>query len=460
MSMKWRFAALALIGPVVVAAGARGVTALTQTSRHPAAPTHPTTIAVLPPAADAASAIPPNASTDALIRRTQVAVSANPHSASAYTDLALAYMQKERETTDVTYYTLTDKALKAALNLAPHNYAALSYEAWVAMGRHDFLAAARLARQAIHENPYDPNAHANLGDAEANLGNYTAMSRAYQKMVDLKPSLAAYDRASYTRYLYGDQRAAFAFMRMAISAGSTIPENVAWVETQLAIEYMSAGYVVPAQYEYRLALRTFPHYAHALAGLALVDFALGNTAQAVRDYQQAIAVVPLPQYVIGLGDLYTRIGNAKGAAREYALVRFILQLFRVNHVKYDIELAQFYADHDQHLSDALQLAESTARVRHDVFTEDTLAWVLYRLGRYAEAMRAERAALRLGTKEGLYYFHAGMIDARLGQVEGAQAYLSDALMLNPNFSVLYAPAARAELRRLGGVGVLKSRRKP
>jgi tetratricopeptide (TPR) repeat protein len=434
--------------------------ALTQTSTHASALGSASRVAVLPLAFDAAPATPANASTDALIRRAQAAVSLNSHTASAYTDLALAYMQKERETTDVTYYTLTDRALKAALAIDPHNYAALSYEAWVAMGRHDFVTAAGLARQAIRQNPYDPNAYANLGDAEANLGDYTAMSRAYQKMVNLKPSLAAYDRASYTRYLYGDQRAAFDFMRMAISAGSTIPENVAWVETQLATEYMSGGYVTAAQYEYRLALRTFPHYAQALAGLALVDFALGNSAQAVKDYEGAIAVVPLPQYVIGLGDLYTRLGDTKGAAREYALVQFILRIFRINHVQYDIELAQFYADHNRRLDQALSLAQSTARIRHDVFTEDTLAWVLYRLGRYGDAMRAEKLALRLGTKEGLYYFHAGMIEAKLGRIEGAQAYLSDAQMLNPNFSLLYAPVARAELRRLGGVGVVKTARKP
>jgi tetratricopeptide (TPR) repeat protein len=192
----------------------------------------------------------------------------------------------------------------------------------------------------------------------------------------------------------------------------------------------------------------------------VAEFALGNRSRAVKDYQQAVAIVPLPQYVIGLGDLYTRIGDIKDAASEYALVQFILHIFRINHVKYDIELAQFYADHNQHLSDALRLAESTAAIRHDVFTEDTLAWVLYKVGRYAGAMKAEKLALRLGTKEGLYYFHAGMIESKLGHIEGAQAYLSDALMVNPNFSLLYPPVARAEIHRLAGVGVVARNRKP
>src|SRR5579872_607189 len=98
MSTKLRLAALALIGLVVVAAGARGVMALTQTSKHASAPGSASRIAVLPSASDAAASIPANASTDSLINRAQAAVRLNPHTASAYTDLALAYMQKERET--------------------------------------------------------------------------------------------------------------------------------------------------------------------------------------------------------------------------------------------------------------------------------------------------------------------------------------------------------------------------
>jgi hypothetical protein len=33
-------------------------------------------------------------------------------------------------------------------------------------------------------------------------------------------------------------------------------------------------------------------------------------------------------------------------------------------------------------------------------------------------------------------------------------------MMNPNFSLLYAPVARAEIHRLAGVGVVARNRKP
>jgi tetratricopeptide (TPR) repeat protein len=450
-----RSASILLAAIVALALTAAGVLAAVRHFVPSASPAHAQTGGVRldlvsgPAAQLGISGVHANASTDALIRRYQTSVRQSPTSGN-YVNLALAYMQKERETTDVTYYTLTNQALDAALRIDPKNYPALTYKAWVYLGRHDFVHAAALAQQAIDLNPYDPTGYANLGDAESNLGNYGAMDKAYQKLVNVKPSLVSYNRASYVRWLYGDVRGAFDLMRLAIRAGSTQPENLAWVESQLADDYMSAGFVTAAESEYKVALHTFPHYARALFGLGNVAVAEGNLRAAAHDYQQAIAIVPLPQYVIALGDLYTLAGQPRDAAREYALVRFINRVFEVNHVQFGIELAQFYADHNIHIGDALRIAQATVTVRHDVLTEDTLAWALYRSGRYAAAWHAEKQALRLGTKDGLLYFHAGMILTGLGHLEAAQGYLSNALMTNPHFSILGPAVARATLASLSG----------
>lgn len=386
--------------------------------------------------------------TDVLIHRYEAAARATPQSPRAFANLALAYMQKERETSDVSYYNFTEDAARTALKLDPNNYDALVAQGWVALGRHDFARAADLARQAIRIHGENAEDYANLGDAEANLGNYSAMVHAYQRMNDLKPSLAAYNRASYARWLYGDVRGATRFMVLAIRAGSTQPENVAWCETQLGDDYFNAGFVLGAQSEYRAALKLFPHYARALAGLGAVEAALGHYSAATRYYRQAIAIVPLPQFLASLGDLYASHGNAAAAKKQYAVIHFIDHIYTVNHVRYGIDEAQFDADHNQNLAQALQLARAESVQRHDIGTMDTLAWVLYKNGRYAEAWTAEQHALRLHTAFAPYLFHAGMIQVKLGKLVEAQSYLQSALMLNPNFSVLYAPIARAELLRL------------
>jgi tetratricopeptide (TPR) repeat protein len=127
------------------------------------------------------------------------------------------------------------------------------------------------------------------------------------------------------------------------------------------------------------------------------------------------------------------------------------RLNKANGVRGDAALAQFYADHDRNLAEALTLAEEEYKTRKNVFVADTLAWCYYKNGRYREAKRAIAKALSKNTPEALFLFHAGMIDAKLGDVASAQRYLYQAQSLNPNFSLVYAPIAVDMLQQFGGV---------
>ncbi len=62
-------------------------------------------------------------------------------------------------------------------------------------------------------------------------------------------------------------------------------------------------------------------------------------------------------------------------------------------------------------------------------------------------------ALRLGTRNALMYYHAGMIAYKLGRKDLAADYLDKAIKLNPEFSLLYADQARKLLADLRGRGV-------
>jgi tetratricopeptide (TPR) repeat protein len=401
-----------------------------------------------------------SASTDALVQRYANAARRSPDDPQAFAQLALAYMQKERETTDVQYYSLTDRAASRALQLDPSNGTAISAEAWVAMGEHDFARAATIATAALQNNASNPEMLGNLGDAEANLGNYPAMTTAYQKMVDAKPGLTSYNRAAYVRWLNGDLRGAVRYMLLAIRVGSTQPENVAWCESELGDYLFADGAVLPAAAEYRAALKAFPHYARALAGLATTQAAIGNTKAAEKLYREAISIVPLPQYLTSLGDLQASLGDRAGAARQYATIHLIEQLFAINHVRYGVEEAQFDAEHNQNLTSALKIAERETQTRHDYLAEDTLAWALYKNGQYSEAWKAESSAMRLGTRLALLDFHAGMIQAKLGHLVEAQSFLHNVLMVNSHFNPLDAPVARAELLHLNQLAAHGSNARP
>ncbi len=59
----------------------------------------------------------------------------------------------------------------------------------------------------------------------------------------------------------------------------------------------------------------------------------------------------------------------------------------------------------------------------------------HRAGRCAEADRHATASLRLGTRDALMLFHAGMAASCAGRADVARQRLTQALALNPGFSV-------------------------
>ena len=58
--------------------------------------------------------------------------------------------------------------------------------------------------------------------------------------------------------------------------------------------------------------------------------------------------------------------------------------------------------------------------------------------------------MALGYRNALFAFHAGMIQLELGNRAEARRLLSEAVRINPHFSIQYAPLARATLTTIGG----------
>src|SRR5208283_5452789 len=119
-------------------------------------------------------------------------------------------------------------------------------------------------------------------------------------------------------------------------------------------------------------------------------------------------------------------------------VEYIGHLSKLNQVLANRELAMFYADQGIKLQEALALVRKELEVRHDIYTYDTLAWVLYRNGRLQEAAEAIDKALALHTNDSLLLFHAGMIYHSLAKDSAAEDFLSRALKTNPCFHILQA----------------------
>jgi tetratricopeptide (TPR) repeat protein len=391
------------------------------------------------------------ARTEQLIDNLQAHLRVVPTDGQAYGQLGLAHLQRVRETGDPDHYQKAEGVLKKALALQPDDYAATSALGALALARHQFTAALEWGERARRINPSRTYAYGVIADAQIELGKYDEAAATLQTMVDLRPDLSAYARISYLRELYGDTEGALDMMQRAVNSGSPNAENTAWLRTQLGNLYFNSGDLSQAASEYQRALEGLPGYVYALAGLGRVCFAQGRTEEAIKLLAQAAQAIPLPEFVITLGDLYQVTGNLEAARQQYDLVHVIQRLYESNGVDLDLEMALFAADHDRDLQTTVQQARAAYARRPSISAADVLAWALYKTGHYHEAQSYAEQALRLGTRDALKFFHAGMIAWRLGDTAKAKHYLEQALTLNPHFSILFADEAHHTLNELTAV---------
>jgi tetratricopeptide (TPR) repeat protein len=384
--------------------------------------------------------------TAAYIAQLEARAATDEEDGQTLTILGLAYQQRARETGDPSFYPRAERALRRSIQLEDNDALAATGLATLAASRHRFSDARVLAERSTRLNRHSAPAYGILGDALIELGRHDEAFAAFEHMVALKPSLAAYSRISYARELLGKPSEATAAMRLAVRAGSAHVENAAWTLVQLGNLYFDRGRLGPAKRAYRQALFRFPGYVHAEAALARLEAARGEVDRAVELYRSALDKVPLPQYAVGLGDTLQSAGRPAEARKAYALVDVIQRLFEANGVRTDLETALFDLDHDRDLADALSRAREAFRRAPGIDAEDVLAWALYKNGHCREARRHSVAALRLGTRDALKLFHRGLIEVCLGEQAQGRAFIRRSLAVNPHFSLLHTPVAREALR--------------
>lgn len=381
--------------------------------------------------------------------RPATAAAERPNDAAAHRDLGFALLQLVRDTGDASGYARAEAAFAQARAIDPADPVVLVGIGAVQLGRHEFAAALDTGRQAIALDPELVAAHGVVVDALVELGRYEEAIDALQVMVDLRADLASLARVSYLRELHGDLPGALDAMLEAARAGSREPEGQAYVTAILGTLLVWNGRPAEARMAWERSLELVPRYAPALAGLGRLATADGDHRAAIDAFREAADALPLPEHVIALGEAALVAGEGRRAADAFDLARLQTQLLQAAGVGTDLELALFEADHGDPAL-ALELATRAYEERRTIRTADALAWALHRNGRSRDAVPLVEEALRLGTRDPLLRYHAGVIAAATGDEDRARDELALALDVDAGFSPTGAREARRLLASLGG----------
>jgi tetratricopeptide (TPR) repeat protein len=381
------------------------------------------------------------------LRSAQILIRSLPQSAEGYSQLASAYLLKSRETGDFSYATKAQSALERALELAPQDESALKLQLVLLLTAHEFQAAYDRAQAWSAHFPADPQVETALVDALVELGDYAKANAMVQKLVNEYPNAIVYARLSYLKSLQGDQAGAIAAMRQAVRlANPRDREGLAWYHVHLGTELLNAGQREAGEQTIDQALQIFPEYPLALSAKARARLTAGDSEQAVAFYQRSLAQMPLPDTAMMLGDLQQHLGHPKAAQQQYDLVDFLVQTGGEPFRKaYAHQLVLFWADHNQHLDEALSLIQQERLTRSDIYTFDALAWCLFKLKRLSAARAAIDQALRLHTPDARILYHAGQIYHASAAPTLARQFFQQALALNPAFHPQQADRARQML---------------
>ncbi len=393
---------------------------------------------------------------DEAIRFFENRLKKDPEDFSANNKLAGLYLQKVRETGNAQYLALATRAANISLKSVPEarNAGGLAALALSEFAAHEFVRAKEHALRLAELDSSKSYPQGILGDVLIELGEYDAAEAAYKKipLLDGGASDGSETRFARLAQIKGDNAGAQKHLATALALALNQPvpprETVAWIRWQLGETAFATGDYAGAEKNYRDSLTTFPDHYRAVASLGKARYAQNDLPGAIEQYEKATRLLPDPQFIHALGDLYGLAGRADDAERQYELVEQIGHLSDLSGAPYNRQLALFYADHDIKTDEGYRLGAKEYEARKDIYGADALAWTALKAGKIAEAQTAMKNALRLGTQDARLLYHAGMIEKTAGNNGQAAKYLQNALQLNPAFDPLQSEKARAALEQL------------
>jgi tetratricopeptide (TPR) repeat protein len=344
---------------------------------------------------------------DARVKDMERRLAARPDDVRSAVLLADALTRLTRVTGNAGLAIRAEQLLKKAIVEDPGNYEANRTLGSLYLSQHRFREAIAAGEKSRAARASDPLNYGVIGDGHLELGEYQQAFDAFDRMMQLRPSAGAYARVAYARELQGNLKGAIDSMKLAADAtGADDPEGLAWARAQLGELYFQLGRWYDAKTEFASASQAFPGHPFAVIGYAKTIAVEGNVTGALNLLQDLQRRSPTPDLAARIGDLLERLGRHDEARKQYALAEAGWR----GDVPEPKSLARLLADHGK-ADEAVGVAEQAAAQRHDIFTQDALAWAYFKAGRVEDAKKALALALRTGTEDRDIRSHAKAIAA-------------------------------------------------
>jgi len=378
------------------------------------------------------------------------ALDADPESAIALGQLAGLHLQRARETGDRSDYIKAEEYARRSLALrVDRNAKSYVTLATALLAEHRFSDAELVAQQAVAYDPGVPQYTALLADIKAERGDYAGAKVLFDSLYRFQSMLSIAPRVARWAELNGDVQGSARILRRATkrAAGrNDLPkEQIAWFHYRLGDFEMRHGRFNRARKEFVKGLAVEPADYRILPALAKLSLLKDEPRRAIEYAERALAIRIDPAPLAILAEAHLARGDSAAAKESMTAMDIAIQ---GQPGAYHRAWTLFLLDYDRRIHEVHANAAGELETRKDIYGYDVLAWSEYKLGRFEEAARNMHNALKLGTRDPMLLYHAGMIEKARGRRVQARAFLQAALAVNDQFDYRGASLARASLELL------------
>lgn len=372
------------------------------------------------------------------VAQLQQKIAGNPADIKSMIALANNFILEGRASGNYAYYDAAAMQLaNKVLSIEANNFSALTLRSLIFLSQHHFADGLAEAEKARNIVPYNAFVYGVLVDGNVEMGNYDSALVCAAKMMDIRPDLRSYARASYLREIYGDYPGSIEAMKLAIEAGAPGDEATEWSRIQLGHLYENTGDLKAAEMQYRIALNERPGYMYANAGLGKLSLAAKDYAKAIYYYELAAKDANPGAFKEDMATVYFISGEKEKA--KVLTESLIDELNKNAHASNSNESIGHYADKELAYA-YLSIGKTDKALEHalmeynrrpkNIEVNETVAWMYYKNNEAKKALPFINTALKTNSKNPILLCRAGLIFFNTGDKVRSKQLIQEVLQKN------------------------------